>query len=565
MISLQFWRDALPGPVYFTVLALAVLCYARILLHVFTTKLASAEAKGKRNFNGAVEPGAVEQLAKHLEQDHGQDSVSAEHLRQFAWSLLTPAAVRRRVTDEYTPDHRTLRKSVSMEFSFDRRFHPWSTPGHASPRGEGALVAITLPKKGQLYDHFGVTDAAGKPIPRLLQLEYRILVAKTLRALLRAAFAGAELTGECLRAERDALAEIVRFGLPEQGPDETDQEFQARQDDHLDHRRRVLERIGKLELPERGDHRFLRLAVELVAKLSLNYAVVVAIPGQGERYVVKYDYTLIPDLELGKVTGRRGLRSRLHFILGTRPVFLSVSARNAAYCQSYHLTINAASNLYVGDFDISAITDHVDAEGTAGARPRWRVRGRRGQHYFHLHTRSLKVLGKQGDPDQLRVTVKFFEVPPGSLGHAGIAALACLAILAAVTWTVAKAPNVDAIDTEIAAFLLAFPGLAAAWLGFETRSAHLFEGTLTARISSAVTFLLSLTSSVLLLLTTSHVVSRHPVHLFVFVAADWLWSLLVGCALLHAAAICAFWWQRATFYRRLAVRPVGSSGPRATS
>ncbi|WP_370963386.1 hypothetical protein [Amycolatopsis sp. cg9] len=569
VISLQIWRDWLPGPVYFSVLGLAVLCYARVLLDLFAAKLASAEAKGRRNFTGAVDEGAVEQLARHLGHDHGQDSVSAEHLQQFAWSLLTPAAVRRRVTDEYTPDHRTLHKSVSMEFSFDRRFHPWSTPGtgngHLTPRGEGALVAITLPKKGQLYDHFSVTDAAGKPIPRLLQLEYRLLVAKTLRALLRAAFAGAELTADCRRAERDALEEIVRFGLPEQGPDETDREFRIRQDDHLDHRRRVLERIGGLELPDGGDPRFLRLAVELVSKLSLNYAVVVAVPGQGERYVVKYDYTLIPDLELGKLTGRRGLRSRLHFLLGTRPVFLSVSARNAAYCQSYHLTINASSNLYVGDFDISAITDHVDAEGTAGARPRWRVRGRRGQHYFHLHTRCLKVLGKQGDPDQLRVKVKFFEVPPGSLGHAGIAALACLAILAAVAWTVTGAPGVDAVDTEIAAFLLAFPGLAAAWLGFETRSAHLFEGTLTARLSSAATFLLSLTSSVLLLLTTSHVVSGHRVRLFVFGAADWLWSLLVGCALLHAAAICAFWWQRATFYRRLAVRPVGSAGPRATS
>ncbi|MCR6482263.1 hypothetical protein M8542_05520 [Amycolatopsis sp. OK19-0408] len=456
---------------------------------------------------------------------------------------------------------------MSIEFSFDRRFHQWpvSGNGHSAAHGDGALVAITLPKKGQLYDHFTITDASGTPIPRLLQVEYRLLVAKTLRALLLAAFGTGDLSEPARRAERDGLEEIVRFGLPEPRREESDAAFRRRFAAHLTHRREVLERIEGLAIPPGGDRRFLRLAVELVSKLSLNYAVVVAIPGDGARYVVKYGYTLIPDLELGKVTGRRGLRSRLHFLMGTRPVFLSVSARNAAYCQSYHLAINAASNLYVGDFDISAVTDHIDAEASAVRRkkPHWRVRGRRGQHYFHFHTRDLRVLGRQGDADKLTVKVKFFEVPPGSLGHAGIAALACLAIVAAVGWTVTKVSDVDDIDTQIAAFLLAFPGLAAAWLGFEAKSAHLFEGSLTARLSSLVTFLLSMFASVLLLLTTSHVVHQHPVPLFVFGTADGPWSVLVAFALLHAAAICAIWWQRAAIYRRLAVRPVGSTRPLA--
>ncbi|HEY3467449.1 MAG TPA: hypothetical protein VGL47_20115 [Amycolatopsis sp.] len=536
---------------------------------MFTAKLASAEAKKRGSLDGSGDVGAVEELANDLRDD--LDVISVEHLQQFAWSLLTPAAVRRRVTDEYTPDHRTLRKSVTIEFSFDRRFHQWpAEPDHRADggegRGAGALVAITMPKKGQLYDHFSITDAAGTPIPRLLQGEYRLLVAKTLRAMLRAAFGNTPLSPEALEAEREALEEIVRVGLPAQHRDESESDFRMRYQDHLDRRLRVLEKIRRLVIPDGCDHGFLRLAVELVSKLSLNYAVVAAIPGDGARYVVKYDYTLIPDLELSKVTRRRGIRSRLHFLLGTRPVFLSVSARNAAYCQSYHLAINAASNLYVGDFDITAVTNHVDAQvATTRQKPLWRVRGRRGQHYFHLHTRGLQIRGKQADADKLSVKVKFFEVPPGSLGHAGIAALACLAIVTAVGWTVTTVTDVDRIDTQIAAFLLAFPGLAAAWLGFEAKSAHLFEGSLTARLSSAATFLLSMAASVLLLLTVSHVVHQHRVRLFVFGTADGPWSVLVALAALHAAAICAIWWQRAAIYRRLAVRPVGSSGSPATS
>jgi hypothetical protein len=566
IISLQLWRDLLPDFVYGCALTAALAGYLRVLLSAFTTKLSSAEAKGRRDLDGTVEHGAVAQLAEHLE--HDRDDISVEHLQQFAWSLLTPAAVRRRVTDEYTPDHRTLRKSVTIEFSFDNRFHQWpftqdypvngNGNGNGTHHRDGALVAVTMPKKGQLYDHFSITDAGGTPIPRLPQLEYRLLVAKTLRALLRAALGNGVLTPEAQKAERDALEEIVRFGLAEPRPGETDREFRARQAAQLAHRKSVLDQIEELAVPDAENRKFLRLAVELVSKLSLNYAVVVALPGEGARYVVKYAYTLIPDLELGKVTGRRGLRSRLHFLMGTRPVFLSVSARNAAYCQSYHLAINAATNLYVGDFDIGAVTNHAES---TNRKPYWRVRGRRGQHYFHLYTRSLKVRGKQDEADKLAVKVKFFEVPPGSLGHAGIAALACLAIVAAVAWTVTKVTSVDDIDTQIAAFLLAIPGLAAAWLGFESRSTHLFEGTLTARLSSTVTFLLSMSASVLLLLTTSHIVHQHPVRLFAFGIADGPWSVLVALAALHAAAICGIWWQRAAIYRRLAVRPVGNAGP----
>jgi hypothetical protein len=562
LIALQVWRDHMSDFGYGCAVTVAVVFYLRVLLSLLTTKLSSAEAKGRRDLDGTVEDGAVEQLAEYLKDDY--TSVSVAHLQQFAWSLLTPAAVRRRVTDEYTPDHRTLRKSVSIEFSFDRRFHQWplmqdhrgngNGNGHrnGSLSADGALVAITMPKKGQLYDHFSITDAAGTPIPRLPQVEYRILVAKTLRALLRAAFGNGDLSPEARIAERNALEEIIRFGLAEPRPGETDGEFRDRHDEQMAHRREVLDGIENLELSDDENRKFLRLAVELVSKLSLNYAVVVVLPGDGARYVVKYAYTLIPDLELGRVTGRRGLRSRLHFLMGTRPVYLSVSARNAAYCQSYHLAINASTNLYVGDFDIDAIIRR---------KPYWRVRGRRGQHYFHLYTRGLKVRGKQGDADKLTVKVKFFEVPPGSLGHAGIAALACLAIVAAVGWTVTQVTDVNDIDTQIAAFLLAIPGLAAAWLGFESRSTRLFEGTLTARLSSTITFLLSMSASILLLLTTSGIVHQHRVRLFAFGIADGPWSVLVASAAMHAAAICAIWWQRAAIYRRLAVRPVGNSSP----
>ncbi|WIV54902.1 hypothetical protein [Amycolatopsis nalaikhensis] len=128
-VLLQVWFEHLPGWLYGVLLTCAVLFYGRVLLNMFTAKLASAEAKKRGSLDGSGDVGAVEELANDLRDD--LDVISVEHLQQFAWSLLTPAAVRRRVTDEYTPDHRTLRKSVTIEFSFDRRFHQWpAEPDH---------------------------------------------------------------------------------------------------------------------------------------------------------------------------------------------------------------------------------------------------------------------------------------------------------------------------------------------------------------------------------------------------------------------------------------------------
>src|ERR1044072_3115542 len=97
------------------------------------------------------------------------------------------------------------------------------------------------------------------------------------------------------------------------------------------------------------------LAAELVWQLSQCYALVAMLPGDQDRFIIKYERTLVPRLRVAKLFSIRGLKDRLRMFLWSRPVFLAVNARNAATCQSYHLHIVGPSELYVGDFNVDPI------------------------------------------------------------------------------------------------------------------------------------------------------------------------------------------------------------------
>lgn len=185
----------------------------------------------------------------------------------------------------------------------------------------------------------------------------------------------------------------------------------------------------------------------------------------------------------------------------------------------------------------------------------WRVRGRRGQHYFHLYTRALRVPKR----NPLLVSVKFFEVPPGSLARAGAAAIATFIATAAVAFAVYHGRDIGNIDGQLAVFLLAAPGIAAAWLGFEARPGVLLDGTLASRLSTAFTFLLAMTGSVVLLLNRAQVYPLHHVQLFVGLKWDLSWTFIATGAFVNMMITCYLWWQRTTHYQRIATRSTDDS------
>ncbi len=59
------------------------------------------------------------------------------------------------------------------------------------------------------------------------------------------------------------------------------------------------------------------------------------------------------------------------------------------------------------------------------------------------------------------------------------------------------------LGSDAPAFLLVFPGVAASWIGFDAPAHRLFEDSLRARLSLALTALLSVAASGLFILNTA--------------------------------------------------------------
>lgn len=529
---LEVVRDHLPTDHYWTLVALTTLIWLRVAVSTAAWKLNFGHSKGRRDFRGQIDEEHLDHLRDHINDDHNE--MQPEHVRQFALGVLAPQAIRRRLTDEYTPGRRTLTKKVVLEL--DQRMLT-----HEADQEGSVVVTLTLPAKGALYDQMEVVDDDGRLLSRLSHFEYRLLAARALRALLLAALHGESMTPTALEAESLALREIIRFT-----------------DIAKDKRKEQLKAVRNAMFRIAGaDPSYLKLAIEFTAKLSGNYAIAVLAPRCiSGRSVVVYTREVIPDLRSAPLTTLDGQVERFRMYLGTRPNSLVVSARNAVSCQSYHLSVKSNPDLFLADFDTEPVRTRAQHGPYAKLEPYWRVRGRRGQDYFHMYTRALH----SEEQDKLTVRLNFFEVPPGSIGRSSLASLA----IAMVVLTICVLSGTDGghqnpVDNQIAAFLLAVPGLAAAWMGFESRADQMLQGTVVSRLSLVVTFVQSFAAAVVLMANDTMTIPLSAKPLLVFAGADPVWTGLSLIAVVHAATMLSIWWVRARVYRALTTRPVGDS------
>lgn len=546
--------------------------YARTLINTTSRKLAASQPKGKRNLTDHVDDSGMQDLA----DDRHNDLPSRSQINYFALSILSKRRIRRRVIDEFTPSRRTVQKTVSVEIDLNYNLLPSTNidglvaqNGHAeavnghmgvktqvlhSSRAEPIFVALTTPKKGVLYDNLAIHDGNGAVLPSLSHREYRLLAGLTLRSFLRAAYGDVDkLPTKALDVEQRGLAEILRFAWADQRADESAGEYQVRLEAREDEVMAIAKEIAELDGTKKE---FLNLAAELVWQLSQCYALVAILPGGQDRFIVRYVRTLVPHLRVAKLLSIRGCKDRLRMFLGARPVFLTVNARNAGTCQSYHLRIVGPPELYVGDFNIDPIVTSARDGNQDKERSYWRVQGRRGQHYFHLYTRALSAK----KPNQLVVSVKFFEAPPGSLARAGAAAIATFIATTMVALAVSGTPDLEhKLDGQLAVFLLAAPGIAAAWLGFDAHPNLLLDGTLATRMSTVVTFFLAIFGSVVLLLNRAEVYPLHPVNLLTTMNWDLTWTLIVLGSFMNMTVTSYCWWQRSVYYQRIAIRGTDDS------
>jgi hypothetical protein len=217
--------------------------------------------------------------------------------------------------------------------------------------------------------------------------------------------------------------------------------------------------------------------------------------------------------------------------LGAKPVEVEIELANASTCQSYHLRIAGPSGLYLSeqtpiDFD-NAVTKTAKGAPTP---PHCRFRRRLGQAHAHFYSRYFPETAAEERP---RIKFQYLEVPPGSMFRATATAFACLALVWLVGWLSKMANN----PSDVPALLLAFPALAATWLGFDAPSKRLLEGTLSARFCLLATGILSISGSGLFMLQAARgqadPLPPLPLNISFLGVSNWPWAVLVAFALIN--------------------------------
>lgn len=530
----------------------------------------------------------------------------------FALATIYPAALRQRISERYEPQRRTMRHTVSMAIKIpsDKLGLLNGANAHDNDSNEvdtieseslaKQILSIPLPvillPKGGLNDQFIVYGNGDEILPAYSYSEYVRLAARVLHVLLTKAFdteidssqnsaekldLPSELEPSIQAAEDAALRCILH-----RGPIENDDVISAvRGISSLQQRIPMPEGLPEETFEERWQARILvQLAAKFVAKLAYEYAIVVPTECRTDgRISLRYERIVIPSVKLSeRIDGSRGAsiiwlvrwsKDRLRFLLGARPVELTVPLENAYTCKSFHMTVVCPEGLYLRDQLVPHINEylHNNARPT-NVPPYCRLRRRLGQPYAHFYSRFFpepkKPEFRQGDeqskiqeytplhPPYLRLT--FHEVPPASMFRAALVAVSTTMLIWLIGLVVSRVSSGD-LHTDVPVFLLAFPAIVAAWMGFDSPGRRLFEGTLGARLSLIYSALCAIAGSGLFLIYVTQLDMLHGkfgAQLSILGIGQVSWGVLFILSALNSFYACYFALLRTWEFVHLSSRPI---------
>jgi hypothetical protein len=258
-------------------------------------------------------------------------------------------------------------------------------------------------------------------------------------------------------------------------------------------------------------------------------------------------------------------------LLGARPVDISIPLENACTSQSYHLIVDGQEGVFVGHQSSKGLVEYCDAHAKRNRKlwrdgksaepippPYFRFRRRAGQRYSHFYTRFFPEpdVDVEGGGKLPSVRFRFFEVPPGSVFRATIASVAATVLIWLIAFVSSRTRTQDP-GTDVPAFLLVVPAIAAAWLGFDTDHKRLLEGTLAARLSLALTALCSIAASGLFMIFKAklhYFEWPNPFHMEILGNTSRSWTVLTLISALNTLVTGYLYCMRAWEFAHLSSR-----------
>lgn len=510
-------------PLFFVLLALSALTlFITLPMHL----LIAHRAPTRRGLSKAAASNEVHLGSIRREHRSLRDRFTAEQLAGFTELALDPRKLRGRLNEEIEVRRRVLRQRVQTILEIPE-----------GKQEQVMLVPILSPLKGELQDDLAIL-IDDEPIATLPHHEYLVLITAIMDTLLTPT-PGSLRSTETLLLKRESKRAVKTIAT----------------------RRRLtkaeLKKVGKSadrikDLAKRGGDSLI-LAAILLRRLANNYMIVGIVPKGDDnrtRRTISYERYLIPSLKL------KSTKAFLGLLLGSRPKHISLDLNNAATAHSYHLLVMGPEGTYVG---WQNLTDSTGLMRNTSSRekltqPYGRLRRRLGQRYLHLYMRSVPAKLAQ----QLRLDVKFFEVPPGSLAGAALAAAAnfALVLLIALILPDAYGPpgSANPLGSDFPALILAFPAIAGAFVGYDSKTTALVGGTLSSKLSSLATITLSLAASGLFMAQQTGAMHSSISYGVLGIHDGW-WQLIVVGAMINTFAAAYTWLARTLAYYWLAHRP----------
>jgi len=231
---------------------------------------------------------------------------------------------------------------------------------------------------------------------------------------------------------------------------------------------------------------------------------------QGDRVVVDYTFTT-PHQPLRKTApegseGVRslGLRDGVRYLFGLRPHEHVVQIVEHLWSQSYHLEFWAPKETYVFSCDVEA-SDGFDPEEHAGSIVTFPETGTRGCDYAHIYIRETSRASYRNRLP-LEAIFDCREKPPGMLGNIAVVAFAEALLIWVIGWHLDSffpAGPPPTSTTDVAAVLLALPGVVAGFLGTQFASERLRTTSLATMVALVMTGLIAVFSTAAALANSS--------------------------------------------------------------
>ncbi|MEV5717293.1 hypothetical protein AB0L41_25670 [Amycolatopsis mediterranei] len=476
--------------------------------------------------------------------DYIKEAISAKQAERYIEAIVDPSKLRGRVVETVRPLNRVVRQQVAITLEV--------------PKGDkkDLYFPLMLPLKGELQDDLQI-KLDGSDVATLTHSEYLLLTVgvflsqiidglvgikghQTLNPILKEKWsAGLQNTA------RKAINLIgIRARLSDAGKD------------RLEKCTAEIEEVAKLFDPGSESAAALLRAAGLVKILAGHYAIVAVVPSSPERKsrrLVSYERYQIPSLKRSPVWKVPiWLKDRVAALIGSRPIYLRLELPNAATAKSFHLIVEGPEGTYAA---VQQMPEHPaafrvseDASGEAVAHPYRRLQRRRGQRYLHVYMRSVST----ELADDLWLSAKFYEVPPGSIAISAAAASSAFLLIYLIA-AIAFKGNLS-MGANFPAIVLAFPAAAGAFAGFESRSTGLMGGTLVSRASSFLTVVLVLAAAGLFEAQITGALSL-TVHRQILGVHDTRWQILTVVSLFNALWAIYAWSSRTAFFYLLADRP----------